>query len=97
MKIMITGATGFVGRNLIKRIYKKKGWNILCLVRKKPDLDNLNNIKSKLKIFNIISLLIFKLIGFRNYLLILKLFKPFSRTESQLHLIDKVFIDNNIY
>jgi dTDP-6-deoxy-L-talose 4-dehydrogenase (NAD+) len=45
MKIMITGATGFVGRNLIKRIYKKKGWNILCLVRKKPDLDNLNNIK----------------------------------------------------
>ena len=42
---MITGATGFVGRNLIKRIYKKKDWNILCLVRKKPDLDNLNNIK----------------------------------------------------
>jgi hypothetical protein len=63
----------------------------------KVSKNNLNNIKSKLKIFNIISLLIFKLIGFRNYLLILKLFKPFSRTESQLHLIDKVFIDNNIY
>ena len=45
MKVMITGATGFVGRNLIKKIYKKKNWNILCLVRKIPEIDNLDNIK----------------------------------------------------
>ena len=45
MKVMITGATGFVGRNLIKKISKKKNWKILCLVRKKPHLDNINKIK----------------------------------------------------
>ena len=45
MKVLITGATGFVGRNLIKKISKKKNWKILCLVRKKPHLDNIDKVK----------------------------------------------------
>lgn len=58
---------------------------------------NLKGIGVKLRIFNIFSRLIFKIIGYQNYILLIRLFAPFSRYESQVHLIDKKFDSDNIY
>lgn len=55
MKILVTGATGFIGKNLVKALVRKKH-KITCLVRKtskKRDIDFLKNLKVKLVYGNI--------------------------------------------
>lgn len=41
MKILITGATGFIGQNLVKKL-TKEGHTCRCLVRKTSNIDSLN-------------------------------------------------------
>ncbi len=43
MKIFITGATGFIGKNLVKRL-EPKGHEIFCLVREKSNIDHLRTM-----------------------------------------------------
>jgi|TARA_B110000240_G_scaffold193010_1_gene238181 nucleoside-diphosphate-sugar epimerase len=50
-KIVITGATGFVGSNLVKHMLKK-GFKISIIIRKNSDLSNLEGVINKIKIFN---------------------------------------------
>lgn len=47
---LITGATGFVGSNLAKRLVKEN-WNVTIICRISSKLDNLEDIKDKIKIF----------------------------------------------
>lgn len=42
MKILITGATGFIGQNLIKLLLKK-GYEIHCIIRFNSDISKINN------------------------------------------------------
>lgn len=44
MNILITGATGFIGRSLVNAIHKIPGWNIIAVVRK-VDSDFPDNIR----------------------------------------------------
>lgn len=48
-KILVTGATGFIGKNLVKELVKKK-YNLICLVRKTSKTDLLDRLKVK-KVF----------------------------------------------
>ena len=43
MKILITGATGFIGRNLVKALYNE-GYNVRCLVRKSSKIEELEKL-----------------------------------------------------
>lgn len=43
MNISITGATGFIGGKLLKKL-SKENYHIKCLVRKTSNLDNLESI-----------------------------------------------------
>lgn len=52
---------------------------------------DLNNFSFKLRVANRVFFWIFRLIGFQNYVLILKLFKYFSRYEAHHHLVDRKF------
>lgn len=42
MNILVTGATGFIGRHLVN-VLSKKGHSVRCLVRKNSDIDCLRN------------------------------------------------------
>ncbi|MGJ1436875.1 glycosyltransferase [Sphingobacterium siyangense] len=53
--------------------------------------NNMSTASKKLKIVNILTKLVFKLLGLKNYILILRLMRPYSRVENQLHLIDKKY------
>lgn len=55
----------------------------------KLNKNNLSNIKRKLSIFNLLMRVVKRVIGFKNYMLMLRLMRPYSRPESQLHLIDR--------
>jgi len=43
MNILVTGATGFIGRHLVN-VLSKKGHSVRCLVRKNSDIDCLRNL-----------------------------------------------------
>jgi hypothetical protein len=58
--------------------------------------DNLQGIGRKLKMFNIVTRLLYKLVGFDKYVLLIRLMRPFSRFESQIHLITSDFDEENI-
>ena len=58
--------------------------------------DNLQGVGRKLKMFNIVTRLLYKLVGFDKYLLLIRLMRPFSRFESQIHLITSDFDEENI-
>lgn len=62
----------------------------------KVDKSNLQGVGTKLKIFNRLTKFLYRLIGFERYSLFLKLLRPFSRYESQIHLIDKRYEQDNI-
>ena len=51
--ILITGATGFLGSNLIKKLIKRK-YLLICLIRNKSNLTKLQYIKNNknIKFFN---------------------------------------------
>jgi len=62
----------------------------------KATKENLGGVNSKLKIFNNITRIVYKLIGFERYILLIRLMRPFSRFESQIHLITSEFDEENI-
>lgn len=62
----------------------------------KLNKNNLSSIDKKLTIVNWFTRMIFKLLGYRNYILFIRLLRSYSRFESQIHLIDKKYSSNNI-
>src|SRR4051812_43458878 len=53
--IFVTGATGFVGRNLIRRLVKENPKEIRLLVRCKPDSDvakRFTSLSNRIKLFH---------------------------------------------
>ncbi|WP_293943160.1 MULTISPECIES: glycosyltransferase [unclassified Sphingobacterium] len=62
----------------------------------KVDKSNLKGVGAKLKVFNRLMRLLYRLIGFERYSLIIKLLRPYSRYESQIHLVDKRYDTDNI-
>lgn len=69
----------------------------LSLTVEKTNRENLNGVESKLKMFSLLSRFFYKVIGLERYLLLLRLLKPFSRYESQIHLLDKKYDKENIW
>ena len=57
----------------------------------KSNKNNLAGVGRKLSMFNKVMRGVKRLIGFEKYTLLLRLMRPYSRPESQLHLIDKRF------
>jgi nucleoside-diphosphate-sugar epimerase len=51
-KIVITGATGFVGSNLTKFLLDKKEFEIHLILRKKSNLSNIDSFKDSIEIYN---------------------------------------------
>ena len=54
--VLVTGANGFIGRNVVKTLLSKGYSNIRCFVRPSGDLTNLNKItnsfgENKIKLF----------------------------------------------
>ncbi|UTN04631.1 hypothetical protein L0669_01710 [Flavobacterium bizetiae] len=62
----------------------------------KVNKDNLNGVGRKLRMFNTGTRLLYRLIGLEKYLLLIRLMRPFSRFESQIHLITTDFDEENI-
>ncbi|MFQ6601599.1 hypothetical protein [Flavobacterium sp. C3NV] len=62
----------------------------------KATKDNLQGVGRKLKMFNIATRFIYRLIGFEKYLLLIRLMRPFGRFESQIHLLSSDFDKKNI-
>lgn len=62
----------------------------------KATKENLQGMDRKLKMFNTITRWLYKLVGFDKYLLLIRLMRPFSRFESQVHLITSDFDEENI-
>lgn len=54
----------------------------------KSNKNNLSGIARKLAKVNLVMRGVKRIIGFKNYVLLLRLMRPYSRVESQLHLID---------
>lgn len=48
MKVLITGATGFIGKNLVEELSKDKSLEILCLVRNYKKAEGLKSLGAKL-------------------------------------------------
>jgi hypothetical protein len=81
----------------IYKLFSKKG----LIQRKTSQIGlniNRNNIPTKkLFIINIIFKCIYKFLGARNYFLLMNMLKYYSRTEVQIHLLDKKYSENNLY
>jgi len=58
--------------------------------------ENLPNLKLKLSIFNRLLRLLYRALGLERYLTLIRLMRPYSRYESQIHLIDKQYDKGNI-
>jgi len=54
----------------------------------KANKHNFKGIGVKVKIVNFIMRILLRIIGFNNYILVLRLMRPYSRPENHLHLID---------
>ena len=63
----------------------------------KLNKNNLSNLSSKLKLFNFFMQVLYNIIGFKKYFLLIRLLRPYGRYESQIHLLDKRFNQNNIF
>ena len=48
MKILVTGATGFIGQNLVKILLENK-FEVHCIVRNNSDISNMNNLVNVFK------------------------------------------------
>ena len=55
MNILVTGATGFIGLNLIKKLSQNKDYNISCLLRRSSNVKKLSSYKVKLHFADITS------------------------------------------
>lgn len=49
-RIFVTGATGFIGSNLVRKLIEKK-YDVYILKRKSSDLQLIEDIKDKLHVF----------------------------------------------
>ena len=72
------------------------------IVTTKSNLDKLTkqnfpNAEKKLKYFNLFMKMLFSILGYERYFLLIRLLHPYSRLESQIHLLDDKYLDNNIY
>lgn len=54
----------------------------------KSNKNNMSGMQNKLALVNKFMRVVKRIIGFHNYVLLLRLMRPYSRPESQLHLID---------
>lgn len=80
-------------RNSFYEILANKG---LLFKSSTDNIDKLNKLNMpdssrKLKKINTLMRIMFKLIGLKNYILLLRLMRPYSRIENQLHLVDKSY------
>ena len=86
-----------VKENSLYQTLKAKGMIKISLSNfDKLTKDNFTGIECKLKLFNTMSRILYKLLGFERYLLFIRLLRSFGRYESQIHLIDKKYDNNNI-
>ena len=72
------------------------------IVTTKSNLDKLTkqnfpNAEKKLRSFNLFMKMLFSILGYERYFLLIRLLHPYSRLESQIHLLDDKYLDNNIY
>lgn len=63
----------------------------------KTNKNNLEGVQSKLHMFNRLSRIAFRVLGYRRYMLLVRLLRPFARYEAQIHLLDKKYDRTNIY
>lgn len=78
-------------------ILKKKGMLAKSVSNiGKVNRDNLDGMDRKLKMFNVATRLLYKLIGIERYTMMIRLFAPFGRFESQIHLVNSDFDKDNI-
>lgn len=86
-----------IGNNSLHQKLKVRGMTKSSPINiDKATKENLQGIGKKLKIFNSATRFLYKLIGFDKYLLLIRLMRPFSRFESQIHLITSDFDEENI-
>jgi len=57
---------------------------------------NLKGMGSKLLLFNRLTRMVYRLLGFERYSLFVRLLRPYSRYESQIHLLDRRYDKENI-
>lgn len=67
-----------------------------CTDIDKMSISSASSLKRLLNLFNLFSICVFKIFGYRRYLMLLRLLRQFSRYESQIHLIDKKYISDNL-
>jgi len=67
-KVVVTGATGFVGSNLVKYLLKK-GFKIAVIVREDSNFSNLDEVINDIEIFNYNN-------NIENLILFFKIYKP---------------------
>lgn len=96
-KGMLFGNPFSVENNSLYQKLKKKGMISKSTSNNvKLNRDNLNGMERKLKIFNAFTRILYKTLGIDKYTLLIRLFGPFSRFESQIHLINSDFDKDNI-
>jgi len=66
-----------------RKMFSKNNINIEKLTK-----FNMNKINKKLYVFNLFMRVIYKIFGYKNYLLLIKLLRVYSRYENQVHIID---------
>ncbi|TDX09276.1 glycosyltransferase [Flavobacterium sp. S87F.05.LMB.W.Kidney.N] len=85
------------GEKSLHQAFKKNGMMKNSTVNlDKVTKENLQGVDRKLKIFNVATRALYKMIGFEKYLLFIRLLRSFGRYESQIHIIDKKYDSNNI-
>lgn len=87
-----TGIGTFHSLMLSRKMIMNKGVNL-----DKVTKHNLGGVESKLRSFNYLTRMLYKVLGYQRYMLLIRLLRPFARYESQIHLLDKKYDKNNIY
>lgn len=87
------------GRNSFLSQLRKKG---LIASESNHSVDgmtknNLPGIRKQLKYFNLLTRLLFSIMGYGRYFLFVKLLRSYSRTESHIHLFDRKYDSDNIF
>lgn len=77
-------------------LFEKNG-----MIRENSSVDKVsrfkvNNIGNKLSYINFALTFVYKIIGFKRFMLLLRLMRPYSRYESHIYLLDKKYRNNNL-
>ena len=78
--------------SLYKRLLQKK----IFVLDNSSEITPTSPIVGKLKYFNLIMRLVYKLFGYNRYIALLRLMKYFSKYESQIFLLDDKYLTSNI-